>query len=493
MSILEKGVWDDIFSIEGGGLIHMKLEFILNNEDRNRIRSVRESAIKKKQAEVLGSRLRNAENDKFLVLSLNRHEVSDVSRATSSQDFQRSNSISDASPKASESLDGIKEESFQRQSLTNATDTRDETPFSHMTKEIEQNIEDKIPSDAKKTNEESTSNKNNELLLQQPEVSKQLLEDTKTRDSLKSNNAVKTIPSGNLVEKLDQQNLEDKNPSFLKKMSKEREFAPFSQETEANKTKTNETRLQGTGLPKRLKDSSSSDVGPSRLIVAEKIKSFSPKLAGEMDKQASLEKSPQNIKKMISVFESSLSKDNVPLKSLSTKSNRFGTSRLLKEKLELNIKNSETSSSTRLRSSFSTGDLRKDLSSIITKEDQVESDDDLVESAETNMHSKGNDPNQGQGDKTTIEEQCHQEKIVDKGEETESSKSTYTEASNGSFGQAMKIALVVGFGVVVLFFRQRETGKGKKENTRAPRNVVVMNNRGSIEEQRRRIGASRLS
>lgn len=182
-----------------------------------------------------------------------------------------------------------------------------------MTKEIEQNIEDKIPSDAKKTNEESTSNKNNELLLQQPEVSKQLLEDTKTRDSLKGNNAVKTISSGNLVVKLDQQNLEDKNPRFLKKMSKEREFAPFSQDTEANKTKTNETRLQETSLPQRLKDSSSGNVGSSRLTVAEKIKSFSPKLAGEVDKQASLEKSPQNIKKMISVFESSLSKVCMPI------------------------------------------------------------------------------------------------------------------------------------------------------------------------------------
>ncbi|XP_076889210.1 uncharacterized protein LOC143539908 [Bidens hawaiensis] len=276
-------------------------------------------------------------------------------------------------------------------------------------------------------------------------------------------------------------------------MSKERKFPPFSQEIEANTSTTNESQLQETGLPKRLKDSSSGDVGSSRLTVAEKIKSFSPKLAGETDKQASLEKSPPNIRKMISVFESGLSKDNISLKSLSTKSNRFGTSRLLKEKLELNLKNSEASSSTRLRNSFSTGDLRKDLSSIITKEDQVESDDDFVESAETNMYSKGNDPNEAKGDKTTIEEQCHQEKIVDKGEETESSKSSDTEASNGSFGQAMKIALVVGFGVVVLFFRQRETGKGKKENTRAPRNVVVMNKRGSIEEQRRRIGASRLS
>lgn len=40
MSIIEKGTWDDLFPIEGGGLIHMKLQFILNDEERNRIRSV---------------------------------------------------------------------------------------------------------------------------------------------------------------------------------------------------------------------------------------------------------------------------------------------------------------------------------------------------------------------------------------------------------------------------------------------------------------------
>ncbi|KAI3775580.1 hypothetical protein L1987_50159 [Smallanthus sonchifolius] len=561
MSILEKGAWDDVFSIEGGGLIHMKLEFILSDEERNRIRSMRESAMKKKQAEILGSRLRNAESAKFLALSSHRHEVSDVLRATSSQDFQRGSFNDDIVLKASESFDGIKEESIQRQSFTvkdyniilccfitllvhqlfllqNATDNREETSFSHMTEEIEQNpnrsgnlveksymqkFEDEILSDVKKTNEESTSNKSNEFLLQQDEVPKKLLEDTKTCNIQKNNNAVKTIPLDNLVEKLDQQNLEDRNLSFLKKMSKERKFPPFSQETEV---KTNEIQLQETDLPKRLKDSSSSDVGSSRLTVAEKIKSFSPKLAaGEMDKQASLEKTPQNIKKMISVFESSLSKDRVPLKSVSTKSNRFGTSRLLKDS-ESNLKNSETSSSRRLRNSFSTGDLRKNLSSIITKEDQVESDDDFVESAEINMQSKGNDsngtrkmPKEAQGDETMrllsnpkIEEKCHQEKIVDSlreivvkvsdfisvdkmggsgwGEETERSESADIDASNGSFGQVMKIALVIGFGVVVLLFRQRETRKGKQENTRAPTNIVLMNKRGSIEEQRRRIGVS---
>lgn len=38
MSIIERGTWDDVFPIEGGGLIHMKLQFILSDEERNRIR-----------------------------------------------------------------------------------------------------------------------------------------------------------------------------------------------------------------------------------------------------------------------------------------------------------------------------------------------------------------------------------------------------------------------------------------------------------------------
>jgi hypothetical protein len=37
-SIVEKGLWDDLFPLEGGGHVHMKLQFILSEEERNRIR-----------------------------------------------------------------------------------------------------------------------------------------------------------------------------------------------------------------------------------------------------------------------------------------------------------------------------------------------------------------------------------------------------------------------------------------------------------------------
>ncbi|KAL1563308.1 hypothetical protein AAHA92_05793 [Salvia divinorum] len=48
MQIIEKGSWDEVFSINGGGHVHLKLHFTLSQEDRNRIRVMRESAMKKK-------------------------------------------------------------------------------------------------------------------------------------------------------------------------------------------------------------------------------------------------------------------------------------------------------------------------------------------------------------------------------------------------------------------------------------------------------------
>lgn len=48
MQIIEKGSWDEVFSINGDGHVHMKLQFTLSEEDRSRIRVMRESAMKKK-------------------------------------------------------------------------------------------------------------------------------------------------------------------------------------------------------------------------------------------------------------------------------------------------------------------------------------------------------------------------------------------------------------------------------------------------------------
>lgn len=49
MSIVEKVCWNDVFYLDGGGHVRLQLEFILSDEERNRIRSMREAAMKKKQ------------------------------------------------------------------------------------------------------------------------------------------------------------------------------------------------------------------------------------------------------------------------------------------------------------------------------------------------------------------------------------------------------------------------------------------------------------
>ncbi|XP_051114037.1 uncharacterized protein LOC127239771 isoform X3 [Andrographis paniculata] len=46
--IIEKGSWDDVFSIGGCGHVRMQLQFVLSEEDRHRIRAMRESVVKKK-------------------------------------------------------------------------------------------------------------------------------------------------------------------------------------------------------------------------------------------------------------------------------------------------------------------------------------------------------------------------------------------------------------------------------------------------------------
>ncbi|KAJ0971370.1 hypothetical protein J5N97_019329 [Dioscorea zingiberensis] len=53
MSVVEKGIWDDLFPLKGGGHIRMRVQFSLSEEERLRIREMRESVVRKKQSELL--------------------------------------------------------------------------------------------------------------------------------------------------------------------------------------------------------------------------------------------------------------------------------------------------------------------------------------------------------------------------------------------------------------------------------------------------------
>ncbi|CAI0628317.1 unnamed protein product, partial [Linum tenue] len=53
--LIQKGTWDDMFPLDGGGHIHLKLRFVLTEEDRERIRVMRETALRKKHDELVSS------------------------------------------------------------------------------------------------------------------------------------------------------------------------------------------------------------------------------------------------------------------------------------------------------------------------------------------------------------------------------------------------------------------------------------------------------
>lgn len=50
-SIVEKGYWDDLFPLEGGGRVHLQFQFALSEDDRSRIRLMRETALRRKHVE----------------------------------------------------------------------------------------------------------------------------------------------------------------------------------------------------------------------------------------------------------------------------------------------------------------------------------------------------------------------------------------------------------------------------------------------------------
>ncbi|KAJ6742788.1 hypothetical protein OIU85_016834 [Salix viminalis] len=80
--VVEKGIWDDTFPLEGGGHVRMKLQFVLSEEDRHRIRIMRELALKKKHDELLSREPRcpeyaTAVDSRDASSSRTKHEVSD--------------------------------------------------------------------------------------------------------------------------------------------------------------------------------------------------------------------------------------------------------------------------------------------------------------------------------------------------------------------------------------------------------------------------------
>ncbi|KAL8503071.1 hypothetical protein ACS0TY_021987 [Phlomoides rotata] len=85
MQIIEKGDWDEVFAIDGGGNVHMKLRFVLSEEERHRIRLMRESAVKKKLETNPNIKLRLSQvsDSADTTSTKNEHKISDSQKGCS--------------------------------------------------------------------------------------------------------------------------------------------------------------------------------------------------------------------------------------------------------------------------------------------------------------------------------------------------------------------------------------------------------------------------
>ncbi|PIN25139.1 hypothetical protein CDL12_02129 [Handroanthus impetiginosus] len=155
MQIIERGSWDEVFSINDGGHAHMKLQVILNEEERNRIRIVRESAMKKKletnpninlkPSETVSSEEKSTKNEHKVPDSYKGFVEIDVMspKAEASQAGLPSNSATSSA--VTPSTHQKKEESILESTIPNTTDgSEGATPSSpqvHEQVDIRSNVE----------------------------------------------------------------------------------------------------------------------------------------------------------------------------------------------------------------------------------------------------------------------------------------------------------------------------------------------------------------
>ncbi|KAL4283112.1 hypothetical protein GQ457_16G003380 [Hibiscus cannabinus] len=135
--VVEKGVWDDIFSFEGGGHVHLKLQFVLSEEERQRIRIMRESALKKKHEELC-----NSGHGSPKIASVSYSEVSG-----SQESSLRSGLVSNEASQVSVPLDNPKDPKFDINRDRNSIQKQKST--------------DSVPSELEKHNQDSVQKRNN--------------------------------------------------------------------------------------------------------------------------------------------------------------------------------------------------------------------------------------------------------------------------------------------------------------------------------------------
>ncbi|XP_014502286.1 uncharacterized protein LOC106762747 isoform X2 [Vigna radiata var. radiata] len=336
--ILEKGVLEDKFPLWGGHL-RLKLQVILSDEERDRIRSLRQSALKKKHDELLSSGRRGEESDSRAVLG------------NAALPFRRNDEVS-------------------------------ESPKKHLQQEAVSRSQDLAGSRDEKESDARTQLDHKQL---NPNIA----------DEYKESSSTKPVSQQ-----------KGKKPAYQSPSEKHPQRAIGSEEIAV------------------LFGSEKIDALASNLIQPHEEESG----LQYSEKRASLGRIPSNVRKMISAFEGGSAQDKRPqIKPPPTK---------------------QQGSSDERRYSSKTQHLERDK----LKKTELADLHERVKSASLNEAHVG----------TGTERSKHEKRVEIKDSKPKTSDNNGDENSGGPFNQVVKVAIIIGFGLLVLLTRKRRKRMKKK-------------------------------
>ncbi|KAL9149665.1 hypothetical protein ABFS82_12G121500 [Erythranthe guttata] len=351
MQVMEKGSWDEVFPIDGGGNVHMKLQFILSDEERNRIRIVRESAVKKK-LEMKNINLRlsetvNSSGDSVDTSRKNEQTVSDV-MSTKVEASQAGLSLTSA---LSLSIYQKHGQSILEIAIPNATDTSQDAPSSPDKNEIEIESpqvhkepvpDEKIEIESPQVHKEPVPDE--KIKIESPQVHKELVPDEK---------------------------IEIESPQVHKKPVPDEkiEIQPLAN-----------IRLNIE------EESASPSMWDKKILVPSKLQDEPVK---KSENQGPVKRIPSNVRKMISAFENTQLQEVKSMKRVSSvpsQLNRFTVEGLLEDRESKTVINPPVKSSRNLKNQFD-GNLHQEPTALSGKSEPLKE----LTSTVTIIKSKGND------------------------------------------------------------------------------------------------------
>ncbi|KAL3623654.1 hypothetical protein CASFOL_032470 [Castilleja foliolosa] len=497
MQIVEKVSWDDVFSINGGGDVHMKLQFVLSEEERNRIRIMRESAMKKKLetnttsnlnlrlSETVSSTRDSVEVSGFVEIDLARPKRVNDSQAGSSLTSSASSDDSPSSFREGNATDGsskneVKVEASQVREtqlitsfklsgsavLDNSSSVGPTSRYDHAQKPHDQGSLKKTPSNVMKMISAFENSKVQEVksIKKAPSVPSQL---NRFRKDVLSDN-----PQSESIVRLTDKGLR-KAPSVPSQLNRFRN----KQLTEVQEPKVvmHAADKKSTKLNDHFAEQTSTTTEPSQAptLIPSELNDLNIE-----DTSIVASREEQTVKELKN------SSDGLKRQSTSATATTSGRTSEEQYQESLVAEGSGSGRGTGLGGSTMV-DFQVDSNPKPKSVESYKEECYLAEKSGTcilpdntrplYITTAGNQVNEAEACSSEVEVQekilmheaeyktgkNHQKKIAD---QTESRcGDSPNDSSNGLFGQVIKIAVILGFGLLVFFTRQNEPRKKHRE------------------------------